>query len=142
MLEIKVHNINKNIVIGVIYRHPKGKVDLFTSHLDTTLQILSREDKLIFVCGDLNINTINLTYEHTNHFLNTILMENVIPHITLPTRITEYSATLIDHILIKYNKNTACEDINSGTIFCDISNHFPGFILLGKFQPRHISKNI
>ncbi len=131
-LEIKVHNINKNIVISVIYRHPKGKVDLFTSHLDKTLQILSREDKLIFVCGDLNINLLNLTHEHTNHFLNTIVMENLIPHITLPTRITENSATLIDHILIKYNKNTGCEDIISGNIFCDISDHLPGFILFGK----------
>ncbi len=84
-LEMKVHNINKNIVIGVIYRYPKGKVDLFTSNLDLTLQILSRKNKLIFVCGDLNITPLNLTHEHTNHFLNTILMENFIPQLTFPT---------------------------------------------------------
>ncbi len=72
-------------------------------------------------------------------------MESFIPHIILPTCLTENSPILIDHILMKYNKNTTYEDIISGNIFCDISNHLPGFILFvkdSKSPPRPSSKNI
>ncbi len=65
----------------------------------------------------------------------------------MPPRITESTATLMDNILVKYNKDiikknkkyqkkynkdiTNCEVI-SGNLFCDISDHLPNFILYGK----------
>ncbi len=34
-LEMKVLNIDINIIIGIIYRHGKGKVDFFTVHSES-----------------------------------------------------------------------------------------------------------
>ncbi len=52
---------------------------------------------------------------------------NYIPHITLPTRITDYSISLIDHILLK-ESNMICNKITSGNIYNNITDHLPNFI--------------
>ena len=131
-IEIKVPSIKKPIIVGCIYRHPRGNVKYFTCELEKTIQKLSQEDKLCFICGDLNINPLQTHHEPTEGFINAILSHNVIPHITLPTRLTDHSATLIDHILVKHDKYTAGETLLSGNIFNDISDHLPNFILYGK----------
>ena len=45
----------------------------------------------------ISINAV--TYQHTQDFLNIMQSMGVHPLITKPTRITEFSATLIDNIL-------------------------------------------
>ena len=46
-----------------------------------------------------------------------------LPYITLPSRITEYSATCIDHIFVKYAKNHMPQIAGtlSGMFYCDIT---------------------
>ncbi len=63
--------------------------------------------------------------------------ENFIPHITLPARITDHSASLIDHILIRPNKPTVGEAIVSGNIYSDISDHLPNFICFGENETNN-----
>ena len=55
-----------------------------------------------------------------------------LPYITLPSRITEYSATCIDHIFIKYAKNSRLQPTNtlSGMFYCDITDPLPCFVSL------------
>ena len=56
----------------------------------------------IQIMGDLNINLLNHTsHNATSNFLNTLLTHSLIPLITRPTRITQKSATLLDHIFSK-----------------------------------------
>ena len=135
-VETNIKGIEGNVIIGCVYRHPKGNVDIFTEDFDRIMQAISNEGKICFVCGDLNINLINRIHNPTTHFLNTILTQNFIPHITLPTRITESTATVIDNILVKYNKSITENEIVSGNLFCDISDHLPNFILFGKDKPK------
>ena len=131
-LECSIPNVTKNIIIGNIYRHPGGNIQFFTEKLNDTVNKINKEDKICLICGDLNINTINTKHKPTVDFLDTMLSENFIPQITLPTRITENSSTLIDHILLKYDKNSINENVKSGNIYNDISDHLPNFILLGE----------
>ena len=60
------------------------------------------ENKLVFIMGDLNVNVLNTTHPSTSEFLETLLTENFIPHITIPTRITQNTITLDRPY---YNKN-------------------------------------
>ena len=55
-----------------------------------------------------------------------------LPYITLPSRITEYSATCIDHIFIRYAKNSRSQPTNtlSGMFYCDITDHLRCFVSL------------
>ncbi len=123
-IEIRIPDIKKNLIVGVIYRHPRGRIDLFNVLLEKTLSSISKNDKLCFICGDLHINPLQLNHDPTQQFISSVLSENVISHIALHTRLSDHSATLIDHILVKYNKYTLSEEIVSCSLYYDITNHF------------------
>ena len=55
---------------------------------------------------------------------------NFIPTITAPTRITDNSVTLIDHIFVKLPKSKNNNKISAGNLLCDISDHLPNFTII------------
>ncbi len=59
----------------------------------------------------------------------------------MPTRITDHSATLIEHILVRHTPDTINNDIISGNIFTDITDHLPNFVLYGSCKQSCVSKN-
>ena len=76
--------------------------------------------------GDFNVNLINYhknrgTYEFLEQFFN----YNFTPQITLPIRIIEKTATLIDNIFV----NGQAQKYNSGNITTLVSDHLPQFII-------------
>ena len=52
------------------------------------------------------------------------------PVITLPTRVTDHSATLIDHIVVNTELLNRQEEITFGIISSVISDHLPNFIVI------------
>ena len=81
--------------------------------------------------GDFNINLLNYdTHTDTAEFLDTLATYCFQPHIIKPTRITDHSATLIDHI---YFNSTEHRTV-SGNILCDITDHLPNFLIINKFS--------
>ena len=83
-----------------------------------------REKPLLLV-GGLNINSLNYSKStHVRDFLNFVFQNGICPVINRPTRVTKWSATIIDHIL----KNTLRDsNIQSGIIKTNISDHFDIF---------------
>ena len=53
-----------------------------------------------------------------------------IPYITRPTRITEYTATLIDHIFIRLPHCKIAAPVRAGVLFNDMTDHLPISIFL------------
>ena len=94
---------NQKIILGAIYRHPNGETDHFNDALKRTLNQI-HDDTLAIILGDININLLEENDAKSNNYLNNYLEHNFIPCITLPTRITHHSATLIDHIFVKIPK--------------------------------------
>ena len=74
--------IKSNIIIGVIYRHPNCNID---KDLETTLQLIHRENKLSIICGDFNANILNTEHSDSKNYTSLLLSENFIPQITIPT---------------------------------------------------------
>ena len=77
------------------------------------------------------------THYNTGEFLNTILSHGFMPTILLPTRVTNHSCTLIDHIF--YHSKTFKNNFLTGNLFTDISDHFANFLLPDsnkKFYPK------
>lgn len=120
---------NTSLIVGGIYRHPKGNVSHFINDLDTTLRKLPK-DKLCTTAGDLNINLIKYDNQHTSDYLTTLLGYNFIPKITLPTRITDLSTTLIDHIFLRMPRQLSNKYNLAGNLYCDISDHLPNFLII------------
>ena len=96
--------------------------------MNTLLEKLTSEQTFI-ITGDFNLNLIKyMQYTGVNQFLENIPSNNFIPQVTLPTRITEKTATLIDSIFTNsYKHNPNCL---SGNITTYISDHLPQFLII------------
>src|SRR6218665_418186 len=69
------------------------------------LNYLTKTNKKLFIAGDFNINLLKLDHHlQTSNFLNTMASFKLIPVILRPTRITEFTATLIDNIYTNSNQ--------------------------------------
>ena len=120
---------NQKIILGGIYRHPNGETDHFNEALKNTLSQI-HDDTLTIILGDININLLEVDDAKSNNYLNNYLEHNFIPCITLPTRITHHSATLLDHIFIKSPKKLIQNKCSSGNLITDISDHLSNFSII------------
>ena len=91
------------------------------------LEILSKEQKQVFLLGDFNINLLNYNdHQPTNDFLDSLASNSFIPYILHPTRITSHSKTLIDNIFSNYISH----EIISGNTTATISDYLPRFLFV------------
>jgi len=64
-------------------------------------------------------------------YINTLRRNAFFSAITLPTRVTENSQALIDHLL----SNISTETVTPCILKCDLSDHYPIFALYSKSAP-------
>ena len=84
--------------------------------------------------GDYNIDL--LKYEHncaTRMFLDMMYSHGLYPLINKPTRITQFTATIIDNV---FTNNITHETVN-GIITTDISDHLPVFTMCNGIFEKH-----
>ena len=100
-IDTSENNHDKNI-IGLIYRpntQPKADIDIFSSTLQDIMDIINNEKKSCLLMGDFNIDLLKYNlHNKTNDFVDSIFGKGFLPQILKPTRITQSTATLIDHI--------------------------------------------
>ena len=124
----------KNIVIRCVYRHLKGNRDLFHIVLKKQLEQLNTKGHEVLVLGDLDENLLKYNEDkQTSEYLDMLLSLGFMPIITKPTRITDHTATLIDHIYT----NTPEKLIKSGLCLADISDHLPVFCTMANTLPTN-----
>jgi hypothetical protein len=132
------------LIIAVIYKHPGSSVQglqYFTNELILRLKKINKENKKCVILGDLNIDGTKMSMnEHVKNFFETILDHHWVPTITLPTRITSNTASLIDHIIINEHLIKNATELESGNIFSEISDHLPNFLVI-KHDKMSTSKN-
>ena len=118
---------DKNTVIGCIYKHSNLAIQEFMdTFLQPLLDKLSYENKNVILLGDFNIDLLHYeSHIQTREFLDKIYFGSLSPHITIPTRITPRSRTLIDNIFT----NTMDEPSISGNLMCSISDHLAQFLI-------------
>ena len=116
--------IKRNVMVSCVYRTPGSNIDIFTDVMERMFAKI--DQKVHFVCGDYNIDLLNPNkHKKTDEFIDTMLTMSLLPTITKPSRVTSYSATLIDNIY------TNCMDssVVSGLLLNDISDHLPVFVV-------------
>ena len=126
-IDASVFKTSKNILIGVIYRPPDSNPDIFNEKFAEVLSKINVTKYECYFLGDYNINLLNSdSHIATANFVDLMFENNLYPSITKPTRVTEKSATLIDNIFI--NNITNSNQIK-GILYCDITDHFPVYII-------------
>jgi len=82
--------------------------------------------------GDINIGLLKYDIHcPTSDYVNDLLTKAFLPTILMPTRITNTTATLIDHVY--YFEGTNCKREckgMSGNIITDITDHFANYFIL------------
>ena len=132
MLWIEILTIGqRNIICGVVYRHPNNNVDNFINILEPTLETIQYENKLCLFMGDFNIDLMKIkTHAASENFINMLSSYFFQPQIFQPTRITHHSATLIDNIFF----NSLERHIIIGNIIYDLTDHLPNFVIINNFS--------
>ena len=120
----------KKIIIGDIYRAPKEEVNIITTfivELSHILTLLNRMKLPVYLCGDYNINLLKMHEKNLyEEFFETMLVHSYLPNITLPTRLTDTSNTLIDNVFA----NSAKFEAVSGILINNISDHQAIFTII------------
>ena len=124
-----------NITCGVIYRQHNSP-ERFQTYFNETIERLSHSGKPIYLMGDFNINLLRSeTCNYAQNFLLSFQSFNLIPTIDKPTRVYNNSATLIF-------VNKVENEITSGNIVSDVSDHFSQFCIVHtKHNTKSSSKN-
>ena len=117
--------IKKSIVIGNVYRSPSSKHTKFIDLLETKLRWLDRHsNKHILLLGDFNVDHIKHDFDiNSQNLIDTTTQHGFLQIISRPTRITDHSATLIDHIYTNKINNV----ISSNVLTLDLSDHLATF---------------
>ena len=133
-----INEKGKNTIVGCIYRHLKLAIDKFNNQfLSPMLEKVSFESKEVYLMSDFNINLLNYeSNKETADFLNNMHSNSLVPYITLPTRITPRSKTLIDNIFF----NEINEAALSGNLVTDISDHHAQFLITPKILENNPNK--
>ena len=86
----------------------------------------------------MNINFLKFNqHAQTEEFLDMFYTNNILPIITKPTRLTDHTATLIDHIYTKCLQN-----FTAGILTVDIADHLPVFCIVRTQPTRNYSNKI
>ena len=108
---IKIHKckgFKQTKILANIYRSPSRKAESFNLLLDSVLHKINRHSKKhIVIAGDFNMDL--LKYESTADYqdlINTMANHGFVQIISRPTRITDTSATLLDHVYTNNLENT------------------------------------
>ena len=124
-LSFKINN--QECIVGGMYRHPNGDIGHFSAALNDTISNF-KDNILAITLGDINIDLLD--DKKSNTYLNNYFAKNFIPCITIPTRITAHSATIIDHIFVKIPPKLIQIKCSSGNLITDLSDHLPNFTFL------------
>ena len=122
-----VFRSKKNVIVGCIYKHPPMHINDFLNVLSPILSIINKENKTLVLLGDFNIDLLSCSscILHDS-FLDLLACYNILPHITLPTRVTNESSTLIDNIFLSPVPFASI----SGNLTSCLSDHLPQFLLI------------
>ena len=127
-LFLKIKNCkssNNTVIVGNVYRSPNRKHDKFNDLLELALCQLDRHSrKQVLLVGDYNTDLIKYeTDSHSQALIDTTSNRGFIQVISKPTRITDHSATLIDHIYTNKIENL----VQTSVLTVDISDHLATF---------------
>ena len=137
LTEITGHNLAKPVTIMNIYKPPGNytnqNIEMFLDEISPTLNKLSKTKSESIVVGDFNIDLLKISERAVyQQYLDMFLSSGFVPRITLPTRLSRRSGSLIDQI---FQRNINIESkYDAGIVVSQISDHFPCFICLDVCQ--------
>ena len=114
------HNKQKSFYISYCYRPQSSTID-WIAKFENNIEKAISDNREIIIFGDLNFNLLPEQQSATKSWMRMINARNFQQLITKPTRVTDISETLIDHVYSNIPENVS---ENAVPNFC-LSDHFP-----------------
>ena len=125
---INVDVDGKNIVCGSVYRKSQNAGhEIFINNIKNVLKQCEKMNKPTIIMGDLNYNLLNTDDIHVNSCVDNFFDFGFFPLINIPTRITDTTGTVLDHIWTNIVENP----IKSAVIADLVADHLPVYMNLG-----------
>ena len=151
-IDVSGQNLRQPITIGNIYKPPhsnnnNANIERFIEEISPIINRLQKENKYAAIVGDFNINHLQINErEKFEEFFDLMCTNNFFPKITLPTRSSKKSCTLIDQMFCK-SPHLDHTNIFSSIIMSKISDHFPCLVKLEILnekpkRPKYIQKRV
>ena len=121
--------LKKPLKVHTVYRPPRDTHETFIKEFEPYIEKVKSDHHDTIIMGDFNYNLLEApNNDSCQEYLDTMMTHELLPRITLPTKINRKSCTLIDHIFtrIKNEKITS----NACIYVSKISDHLPVFISL------------
>ena len=128
---IKIELLNSTVYCGNVYRSPlndNNSNKIFLDNLEECFQNSRESLNKCIITGDFNYDLLNLENTHVSNFVELMHENYYFPVINKPTRFSDSSATVIDHIWT----NLHSHQIKSGAILDPLSDHLPVVILCNR----------
>lgn len=120
---VKVNIRGEICLAACLYRPPKGNISLFFDKLEQLFDHINEKNfGNVHLFGDWNLDLLKHSHDsNIPKFINLMTSNSFISLTTKPTRVTDSSATLIDHIW------TSCPELNIGNyiVYSHLTDHFP-----------------
>src|SRR3989442_6179700 len=132
-IEFKIDN--RLTVVGGYYRHPNTPINSFTEHFLSSLDKL-KNVKYCYILGDFNISLSNYSSNNvTCNFVDSVLDAKFLPYVYMPTRFSNHSPTIIDHV---YSNDLFIDKYicKTGLVINDIADHCANFMFLIDTDPK------
>ena len=103
-IKVSEGGLTRDIIIGNVYKPPHNNnnndnIEAFITAMQPKLEILDASNLDIFCAGDFNIDLLKTTTrEYYSFFLDMMIQNSCFPKITLPTRFSKFSCSLLDNI--------------------------------------------
>lgn len=132
-------NNNISYALTASYRPPSTNVNLYTTELENYFLNIQKGCVEIFI-GDININILNANDPNVNSYICMLAQLGFFSYVNKPTRETETTSTLIDHIFIRLNNTNLLKsiDLKSYIFQINITDHY---MLLLSINEKLITSN-
>ena len=135
---LTVDNGKTKFVVGIIYRHHTlTKIDKFPDNLSTYLSDSTSSSQTAYLAGDINIDLDKLNRTKlADNCINILISNGIFPFITIPTRVTVTSSTIIDHV----NTNDFRHEVIPFVLKSLITDHYITICCVNKFEncPKNV----
>ena len=123
-------------ILSSFYRHPNQNISKFTDLLDSIFQsaLFAGKSCDYLVIGDSNVDLLKYDKNsEISRFIDMMIGYNFQPLSVIPSRFSNSTATLIDHVFYRSNYKYNIinyDEIWSGMLITDITDHLANFLIL------------
>ena len=129
-LEIFGGGLKRKITLCNIYRPPRDRnsdIKTFLSEFTPIVSTISNNSPECVISGDFNLDLLKINSRALiADYIELLYSYSFLPSITLPTRLSRRSATLIDQIFLKSSSSNTC----GGIILSNLSDHLMPFLCI------------